>query len=99
MPEHDPESPLGRIVALQARIEETKAELNQLYLRRADLFLETIEAAPDTPVKAMADVAGVTGPAVSQQIEKARVRRDVKLAEQVVDAEPEPEPEPETAAP
>lgn len=85
---------LDSIDTIQAGIVATKAQLDGLYEIRADLFLRVSEAHPDTKVKAMADRAGVTGPAVSQQIDKAIARRhDAQVAaDRAAAAEPGSEP-------
>lgn len=70
------EERLAEITAITEEIATAKARLTELFERRGDLFLATSEADPECPVKAMADAAGgITGPAVSQQIEKAQARR------------------------
>lgn len=72
---------LQPIRQLTDRISSAKAQLDALYEERGDLFLATVEADPTMPVKAMADAAGgITGPAVSQQIDKARARRDARAS-------------------
>lgn len=87
------EERLAEITRATGEINEAKTALTTLYEARGDLFLSIIEADPECPVKAMADAAGnITGPAVSQQIDKARDRRAKRAAEQkaLADAQSEP---------
>lgn len=89
------EDRLARITEVTDAIQEAKARLDGLYEERGDSFLELAEADPDCPVKAMADAAGgITGPAVSQQIDKARARRAAAEAKAAETGDPEPEAAP-----
>lgn len=67
---------LERIDPLREEIEKVLAERDRLYERRAEVFLEIREAAPELPLSKLARRAGISVPAVIQQIDKARSRRE-----------------------
>lgn len=67
---------LSRLDPLKASIEEAEATLERLREERAGVYLEIRDAAPGIPLSKLAERAGVSVPAVIQQIEKATARRD-----------------------
>lgn len=70
------EEHLARIREQTDRIARLRGELDAAYEERGDEFLATVEDDPEVMVVELGRAAGgITGPAVSQQIEKARARR------------------------
>jgi hypothetical protein len=70
------EEHLARIREQSRRINELKSALEAAFTERGDEFLAAVEDDPDVQITELARAAGgITGPAVSQQIEKARARR------------------------
>lgn len=60
---------------MREEIEANLAERDRLYESRAAAFLTIREAAPDVPLSKLAARAGISVPAVIQQIDKAKARR------------------------
>lgn len=71
---------LARLDPYREQIEWHSAERDRLLIERAEVFRTIREAAPELPLSRLAARAGVSVPAVIQQIAKAEARREAAQA-------------------
>lgn len=74
-PSADAAAMLAALDPLREQIEAAVAERDRLYEERAETFRAIREACPDLPLSQIAARAGVSVPAVIQQIAKAEARK------------------------
>lgn len=65
---------LAQIEPYREKIEHHVAERDRLLIERAELFRAIREADPELPLSKLAERAGISVPAVIQQINKAKSR-------------------------